>query len=87
MKLTNVSDSQRISLVRAYVRQLKQICRADYNGDWDSMPNRENLKIDWEQVYASSKVRGITRKSGTIAKIVSRASDEIVEKACELEDN
>jgi hypothetical protein len=84
MKLKNFSDQQRLDLTRAYVRQLTQICNKKYGGDWDAMPH--NVKVDWNKVHTVSKVKGLELKSGTVARIISKIPDSILEEACELEN-
>lgn len=84
MKLKNLSEVQRLALTRAYIRQLMHVCKTQYEGDWDAMPRK--VKIDWNQVYVSSKIRGLELKQGTIAKIIAHVPEPMLEKACELED-
>ncbi len=72
-----VNDSQRVALVKAYLRELGHICRARYGGDFDRMPPR--VKVNWTSVVRRSKVKGVTPDSAS--KIVGLASDEIWDRA------
>lgn len=76
--MSQVTNVQRVRLVRAYMRETGRICNSMYGGDWDAMPERAGLPVNWRKCIEEA---GIQTTPAGASRIVTSASDEVMEAA------
>lgn len=71
MNVDKFSTKQRVSTVRAYLKEVERICRDHFKGNWEEMPTQlAGLPVRWDVIVAKS---GIKTTAAGASRLVYRS--------------
>lgn len=79
MRNANITNKQRLTLAKAYMNELDQICKDSYGGDFDRMPESTvGLPINWMKCIEKARINTTPAGASRIVQGVFN-DDELVE--------